>query len=529
METKFELRLNTQYDTNTLLSAFANGLAFEFLLDEVRGQLRDANGIEKADLFDGVQVIAGNGADVGFTTVQEWIANKATAQADLLSLVVVMDSRLAEANQIVSGELSEGTMSKITDFLLKVNAIEITDKYVDVKDTGVRGDFVENIATQLALVSENEFLVGLSSMKLKPVPLETKSYANTFIEEKLNKLNALCDKLTKKLDTDFDGLQDLVADLNDKLYAISNEPITDGEKVDAARKALKAVNSHRQVVDKVEDALIEGVELVRQLTIHENKLKVADADKLSDSTAKIAEAENIDTKTQIERDMVSMRFMNDQYLAGIKVAQARVKALKERVEEYRKTVENLDLAFKSSIPTESEMKKYSSIKHRLQDLQNRLEISGGQIAKDKDTKEILSVAKAGLDTLVEIFTEGKDLFMRNNLMSGVFASLNCIYNLGENEDKELEKSQRKFISEKLEDYSIRNASMLKDLTTFRRVGDEAIRDIAIVLGKPLSAATLYEMAEIQELAINQSNQMFEMIDKSHRKQLELLLSIINID
>lgn len=529
METKIRLRLNTQYDQSTVLSAFASGLSFEFLLEEVRETLRGSLSIEKADIFEGLQVIAANSADVGFTNVQEWLTNKAEAQSDLLAVVALIDARLAEINETIAGEFAEKVMSKLTKFLLAVNSLEITNEYVDVKDTGISMDFVENVATQLSLVSENEFLVGLSAIRLNPIPLETKSYTNVFIEDKITKLNALCDKLTKKLDNDFDSLEDTVGDLNEKLYAISNEPITDGEKVDLARKALRAMNSHRQLVDKVEDSLIEATEYARQLTIHEGKLKAADNDKLVNTKAKIEEAQTTDAKVQAERDIVSMKFMNDQYLAGITSSNARVQALKERTSEYRKTLDSLEVAFKSGIPTESEMKKYSSIKHRLQDLLNRLEIAGGQVQKTKSLKEILSVAKAGLDTLVEIFTEGKELFMRNNLMTGVFASVSCLYNLGESENKEIEKSQKKFISESLEDYGSRNAGLVKDLTTFRRVGDEAIRDIAIVLGKPLSEETLYEMVEIEELAIQQANQMYEMMDKNNRKQIDLLTNILSVE
>ncbi len=528
METKFELRLNTQYDSSTLLSAFANGLAFEFLLDRVREELRSAD-IEKGDLFDGIGVIASNSADVSFGSVQEWINNKATAQNDLLAVVAVIDSRLAEMGKSMAGEFAQGIMSDMTEFLLKVNSITFGEDSVTIGSADISREYVDNVISQLSLVSENEFLIGLSSMKLNPIPLETKSYANTFIEDKLKKLNKLCDNLSNSLDNSFDKLQDTVVSVNKELYAISNDSITDGEKADNARKALRALNPYRRTIDKAEDTLIDAVEYSRQLTIHENKLKQADAEKLANTQAKIDESMTTSGKAQAERDMVSMRFMNDQYLAGINEAQLRLKKMKERVEEYRKKIDNVELAFKSAIPTESEMKKYSSIKHRLQDLENRLEIAGSQMQKDSASKEVLSLAKAGLSTLVEIFTEGKDLFMRNNLMSGIFASVSSLYNLGENEDKVLEKSQKKFISEKLEDYASRNASLNKDLTTFRKIGDEVIRDVAIVLGKKVSNDTLYEMAEIQELAINQSNQLLEMMRTNHSKQLEILDGILSVD
>ena len=530
METKFRLRLNTQYDDSTVYSALFKGFIYEYTYDLVRDSLAELSLYEKNDILNGLQVIKNNSQDVAFVSLQDWIKNKDTAQTDVLTVAAVIDARLAQENKGVAGEFTENIAKKIQEYINSLSGISLQGEVLDIGDTGINADYIDKVITQIALVSENEFLVGLSALSLNPVPLETKAYTNKFIEEKLNKLNGICDKLSQKLSSDYDSLQNMVADLNDELYKISNESVTDGEKVDMARKAIKAINPHRQLVDKVEDKLVEATEFARQLTIHEGKIKAADDAKLASTDINIKNAASKDAKVQAERDFFSMKFMNDQYLNGIAAGNARVKAIKEGIEEYRKILDSLEVAFKSAIPTEAEMKKYSSVKHRFQDLQNRLEVSASQLVKkDKALKELIDAAKAGLEALTETYTEGKDLFMRNNLMTAVFATVTCLYNLTENEDRDIEKAQKKFVSERLEDYSIRNSSLLKDLTTFRRVGDEAIRDIAIVLGKPLSTETLYEMLEIQELAINQSNQMFDMLDKNHQKQLDLLTTILSME
>lgn len=530
METKYRLRLNTQYDDSTVYSALLKGFIYEYTYDLVRDALAELSLFEKNDILNGLQVIKNNSQNVAFVSLQEWIKNKDTAQTDVLTLAAVIDARLAQENKGVLGEFTENIGKKIEEYINNLSGISLQGEVLDIGDTGINADYINTVITQIALVSENEFLVGLSALSLNPVPLETKAYKNTFIEEKIKKLNTICDKLSQKLSDDYDSLQDMVANLNDELYKIANEPVTDGEKVDMARKAIKAINPHRQLVDKVEDKLVEATEYARQLTIHEGKLKSADSAKMSSTESNINASASKDAKVQAERDYFSMKFMNDQYLNGIAGGNARVQAIKNGIEEYRKILESLETAFKSAIPTEAEMKKYSSVKHRLQDLQNRLEISANQLPKKtKDIKDLIDAAKAGLDVLTEVYTEGKDLFMRNNLMTAVFATVTCLYNLTENDDRDIEKAQKKFVSERLEDYSIRNSALLKDLTTFRRVGDEAIRDIAIVLGKPLSAEMLYEMLEVQELAINQSNQMFDMLDKNHQKQLDLLTSILSME
>ena len=530
METKFRLRLNTQYDESTIYSALFKGFIYEYTYDLVRDTLAEISLYEKNDILNGLQVIKNNSQNVAFVSLQDWINNKDAAQTDVLTLAAVIDARLAQENKGIAGEFTENIGKKIQEYIDSFSGISLQGEVLDIGNTGINADYIDKVITQIALVSENEFLVGLSALSLNPVPLETKAYTNKFIEDKIKKLNSICDKLSEKLSADYDSLQDMVADLNDQLYKISNESVTDGEKVDMARKAIKAINPHRQLVDKVEDKLVEAVEFARQLTIHEGKIKAADNAKLASTDINIKNAASKDAKVQAERDLFSMKFMNDQYLNGIEAGNARVNAIKEGIEEYRKILDSLEVAFKSAIPTEAEMKKYSSVKHRFQDLQNRLEVSASQLVnKDKALKELIDTAKTGLEALTEVYTEGKDLFMRNNLMTAVFATVTCLYNLTENDDRDIEKSQKKFVSERLEDYSIRNSSLLKDLTTFRRVGDDAIRDIAIVLGKPLSTETLYEMLEVQELAINQSNQMFDMLDKNHQKQLDLLTTILSME
>ncbi len=522
METKLNLNLSVQYDRSTLLSAVISGLTFEYLLDEVKTVLNNSTSVEKVDILDILRDISDRANEVGFYNLAEWLDNKSEAQRDLLTLVQSVDARLGRTGTFVQ----ELTL-KLTEFVISIGRLNVSENEVDYTGINLDGAWIENVLEQMRLVSENEFIVSLASKQLKTVPLETKTYANSFIETKVNKLNAVCEKIEKKLDKDFDKLQDLVTEVNDKFYNISNEQITDGEKFDKARNTVKLINPHRQTIDKVEDILTEALELSRQLTIHEKKLRAADDEKISDTENGIKD--NPSMAEELGREMVTSRLVSSQYLSAIGDGKDRVSALRDRLEKYRQMVESLEQSFKTAIPQESDMKKYSSIKHRLNDLQNRLEIAGSQlVTKDKSIKEALSAAKSGLDVLVEIFTDGKDLYLRNNLMSAVFSSVNCLYNLSENEDKDLEKSQKKFMSEKLEDYSVRNASLLKDLVTFRKIGDEVIRDVAIVLGKPLKLDTLYEMLEIQELAINQANQMYTMLDRNHQKQVDLLVSILNV-
>lgn len=522
MDKKIRLTLGMQYENEVLAGSIVNGLMFEHLLEDLREKVAGTENISKSDIYEVLQGVASDGARVDYASVDEWAQGKSYALDELLALAVVLDRRASdetgEPANIVK-DVSDG-LARLSDSVAK---IEFANGFALLKDSGVSSEMVEKVLEELSIVSENEYMIGLMmGDELKYEPLDTKPYTNSFIEKKLKKLDSIVSKLFVKIDKDYEALQDMVVATQTRLYGIATSVSTDTEKTELASKALRAINSHKQFVDKVEDGLVDATELARQLTIHSGKLKESEDKELEEMNAS-GKRDDVANK-----NILAKKVTNGDYRARIDDTKIKLDALKLKLERHRKIVEGIELAFRSAIPTEAELKKYSSIKHRLQDLQNRLTIAGSQVVLNADSKDFLETNKSGLETLVQIYADGKDLFIRNTLMSGVFSAVNALYSLGENEDKTIEKSNKKFIGAKLLEYSIQNSSLQKDLRTFRKIGDEVVRDVAIVLGKPITLSNLKEMAEIQELAVHQSSQMLEMIDKNHKNEIELLTSILNI-
>ncbi len=521
MDKKIRLALSMQYENEVVANSIVSGLMFEHLLDNLRELMAETENISKSDIYEGLQNIASDGARVDYASLNEWTNGKDYARDELLALAVILSRRDSDESGKPSG-IVQRVSDDMAKFASSVSKVEFSNGFALLKDSGVPSEMVEKVLEEMSIVSENEFMIAFMDEDLKYEPLDTKPHTNSFIEKKLKKLSSVVSKLSLKIDSDYASLQNMVVDMEKKLYGIATSVSTDTEKTELANRALKSINSHKQLVDKVEDGLVDATELARQLAIHSGKLKEAEGKELEEMNASGVRGE------VANKNLLAKRVANGEYRSKIDDEKIKLDALKLKVERHRKIVEGVEMAFRSAIPTETELKKYSSIKHRLQDLQNRLAIAGSQVVLNNDTKELLDANKAGLETLVQIYIDGKDLFIRNTLMSGVFSSVNALYSLGENKDKAIEKSNKKFIGAKLLEYSIQNSSLQKDLRTFRRIGDEVVRDVAIVLGKPITLSNLKEMAEIQELAVHQSSQMLEMLDKNHKNEVELLTSILNI-
>ena len=175
------------------------------------------------------------------------------------------------------------------------------------------------------------------------------------------------------------------------------------------------------------------------------------------------------------------------------------------------------------------MKRYSNLAFKFEDLFVRLELAKSQLKKtDKAFVAGINTAITGLGALVNLALDGKEVFMRNNLLSGIFNCVNGIYDIVENKNKSIELSQIKFVTTRLVKYSALNATLNKDMQTFRRVCNNAIRDIAMMMGKPFSIATMKDIVDTIELAIEQVKELVATLNKNHSEQTKVLGDILNI-
>lgn len=149
-------------------------------------------------------------------------------------------------------------------------------------------------------------------------------------------------------------------------------------------------------------------------------------------------------------------------------------------------------------------------------------------SKDKEYLQTFDTAVTGLGVLMNIALEGKDVYMRNTFLSAIFNCVNGIYDLVNNKNKSIELSQIKFVTSRLVQYSLISNTMTKDLQTFRHVCNNAIRDIAITMGKPLTGKNMFDLLEEIDMSIKQIQELLDTINKNHEEQTRLLGDILNV-
>ena len=240
-------------------------------------------------------------------------------------------------------------------------------------------------------------------------------------------------------------------------------------------------------------------------------------------------AENPEDAEMYEREKDSVKYVTENYFAQMKVWNEKLKLVQDRITELYKIYDKVENVLKTAIPGEDEMKKYTTLSFKFQDLSVRLELAKSQVnRKDKEFKNVFDAAITGLGVIINIFVEAKDLFIRQSLMTAVFNVVNSIYDLVDEKNKSIELSQIKFVTNKLAEYSILSASFNKDLLTIRHVGNNGIRDLAIMMGKTINFNGLLEMLKVIELAVEQLNRLQDILNKNLQEQIQILTDILTI-
>ena len=193
---------------------------------------------------------------------------------------------------------------------------------------------------------------------------------------------------------------------------------------------------------------------------------------------------------------------------------------------YKKLITIID---EKLIETDEDMSKYTSLGFKFQDLRNRLEISKSQVLKDdKIMMELLDTAVTGLGVLIKFAVSSKDVYMRNSMLHSI---LNCVTEMHEIVDganKDMESSQIAFLNTRLGEYSNANTALDNDMTTFRHVAKNAIRDISIMMSKTLKISSVREIVDYLDITLKQLEQLLNNINKKHEEQAQILQDILKI-
>lgn len=530
METKFNLHLCANYSQEKLKSAVCNCLLTDYIIEKLRNTIKKFNK-EDIDLFyvyKDFEAAIEKGNRITFAGIEGWENNKVEVYQDIFNLVVTLDDVLAKAGLIESGSVIEEFRADTEQYLILLNLCEINCESIDLSMVDVREDYIENLKNQLAIVDEGQFLSDLAGMRLEVTMLDTTKERHRYIEQRLIKAQKVANSVAALLDNEFDKLHEDIMSCYDRFHKLAYSSLSDGEKANAARDVCKMTSPHKRTLDKLENKLTTANELKRQLFISEKKIKQDMADKLAEFDARVEEKPY--EKEEIERQRQAYIFVSNEYLVKIESTIDLVNKVAQDIGERYNMLDRIDASLRSAIPGESEMKRYSALTFKYEDLYVRLALAKSQIKnKDKDFETALKGAMIGLKVLSHLATEGKELFMRNSLLSMVFNCVNGIYDLVDTKNKSLELTQIKFVTSRLVKYSLLNSNFVSDLRTFRHVCNNVIRDIAIMMGRPFNLQTMIEINETIELAISQIEELISTINNNHVEQSQLLGDILNVN
>lgn len=536
MENRIDLNLAGGYSLETLKSAIINGLCCEYVIDKLQSEIRrytKENDINLNDIHDEFRVVIENGENISFVRVSEWANYKTIIYKDILKIVNKLDDVLAKNQIIMQGELVENFRVELTNFLLGLTELEITSEFIDFNAINLKREYLDKIIDDLTLVDEGQFLSDLSAMKIDVTPLEVDKFKNSVVDNKLKRANVIVENVKTLLANDFAKLHNKISDMHDKFYTIAYDTLTDGEKNEKARKVVKGLNSHRHLLDKLEDKLTEANELKRQLTIHDKKFKDNLETQRIESKNRIKE--NPELENMISVELNSLEYVLKGYIARISDTIDKINSVENEITNNYKILDNLEANLKYAIPMEEELKRYSALAFKFQELLVRLELAKSQLkSKDnskeqnKDYNNAINTSVTGLGILVNISQECKDVFVRNNLLMALFNSVNAIYDIVDNPNKSIEISQIKFVTSKLSEYSVLNANLNKELVSFRQIANNTIRDIAITMGKPIDLSGLADIIDSIETTSVQLEKILDVLKSNLSQQIQILNDILNI-
>lgn len=523
METKFKLQLGVVDSLEELKTAITNGVTREFITDITRSTLRAyQKDTDMNTLIDEFNTVLASNDNHTYTDFNSWIVAQTEHVSNLMLFVTKLDAFLSSVEKTEQGQIVSEFQNKLMEFLTNFNKVKISEDVLDNTESQIKSEYIKDTLTELAVVNEAKLLCMLIGAKLDIAPVDVSKNKNTFIETKLSSLNKILTLCENSFNYDLEKVNDKILSLNEKFYALCYESLTDGEKAEKSRKIIKQLNPHRELLDKLENRLTEANEIGRQLSIHKKKLNENMDNLKIDLDNRIAE--NPSQKDIVQFEFDSADYLSDSYINQIDESITRLNNLKEKISAHYDVLDKLETALKSAIPTENEMKKYSSITFKLQEISVKLDMAKSQVSKDdKENLTLINTIKSGLKTMIAYAIDTKDLFMRNSLMTASYKAVNAMYDIV---DGNGDLVQIKLVTDKLTNYNEVYNEFADGLVEYRKTGNNLIRDLSIVLGRQVNGVNLLEMIRILDAGIKQIDTLFDSLNINNTKQKELLESIL---
>lgn len=525
MENKIELHLGGGYSLDVLKEAFVTGLAYEYMADKLVQVVRKYSDVDLQGIDGELATILDEGRNITFAKLTQWTQHKRSCYQDILALIPRLDEIVSNAGYVILGELAELIKGDLIEYLLDLTRVEIAFDSINLNDLKVKEEIVNHVIEEVSIIDQTEVLIGFSAGNLKVQPLVVENFRNVVVEKKIAKLNKIVTTVKSTLTKDFNKLHSELMSMYSTFYKISDSEMLDGEKDSKARHIVKILNNHKGLLDKLQDKMSNANELKRQLVLNRNKLQESFTSQIENYDRRASEG--LDAKDIIDNEKISLEYVTNSYVNQINSLITETNLIDEDIAKKFDIVDKLIVTLKTAIPSESEMKRFSNIAYKFQELAIKLDMTKVQMQqKNKDIVAGINTASTGFRLLVKEVMDGKELFIKNSLMSAMFNSVNIIYDLVDREDKLKEIDDIKMVTNNLARYSIISNDFQKGLIEFRKIAREGLASIAIMMGKEYDGKGLMEIiGQVNETLVGVQDCLGKL-KVSNAEQVELLKEVL---
>lgn len=514
------------YDANELSSAVITSLSSEYIIDAIKETIKKfSSDIDLKEYLSKFASLIDESYDVSFSSMAGWIAKKTDTNSQLLQVIVDLNNYLSEHKIIQKDSLVMDFQQNFAKFIVPLAGIKITEDTIDLGDVEIKKEYITSTLEQLRLLDEGVALSTLMGMSLEFTPVNTKDDKNKFIEKKLSSINKIATNIETAFENDYDKLLIQIVKMYEKFYNISYSSLNDGEKAEKTRQVIKEINPHRLVLDELENKLSKANELKRQLTLHKNQLTKSLQDKYSEFDS--AKAQGSDEIELLQNSLDSTSAVTRSYVDQIDYSIDRINAIETKITEHYKVLDMLENALKPAIPAEEELKRYSAVTFKVQELIIKLEQNKTQMTSaDKDLKVANKGAKIGLETILTYSKEIKDIFVRNSMIVAIFKAVDALVNFAESSNKAMAFEKMQKLTAKISKFSELEQKFRDDLVIYRRLSNDLVRDISITLGKGVTEDAMVSIVDLIDKYLTQMETLSQNLNQNNQKQIEVLRTIL---
>jgi len=524
MENKIKLRLTGNYPIDDLRNAVVTGLTYEYLADRLVQVVKNSKE-DLGDIAERLSMNINDSKNVSFANLTEWKNFKMSEFEKLFVIANELTIKFMETESSQLDVLKKSLHEDLNAFIQNLLFLHIDFDVIGFSN--IKPEFVKKVASQIAVIDRTYSMFELISSDVESLPVDVQKFANSVLENKINKLDKMVNALTSKLDNNFVAVNDYLLSAFKKFSSIVYGNALDGEKELKARNVAKNISTYRKTLDKIQDKLTVANELRRQLNISKNKINNEITATLENYDRRIEEVG--EDRDILEKEKVDYQFVMNSYIVSIDDIETKVLKLNDDITTQFEMLDKVQGIIHSAIPSESELKRYSSISFKFQELAIKLKMTKSQLVdKPKEITEAFNTAINGFEHLTNVVNQARELFMRNTLMSAIFNSINTIYDLVDDENKAMEIGDIKFVTEQIVTYTENNKQFANQTVDFRKMGNDAIRTFAIIMGRDVSGKNIMEIIDELGIVIDKLNNQLEIMKVNNKEQVMLVQSVLKV-